>query len=130
MNSIDTEEFTMMRTGYAAMLAVASFGLAVTAGAHELSLGECQEARDFIRNAALSRDSGLSRSEFMGRFDDDIALIRFYPPDLRWFVQDDDDERLLRAAAEQVFDEPDEPERHGDAFLGACYGMVADLTPK
>ena len=45
-------------------------------------------------------------------------------------MQDEDDERLLRAAAEQVFDEPDEPERHGDAFLRACYGMVADLTPK
>lgn len=119
-----------MRTGLAAMAAAISLGLPTSAGAHELSLGECQEARDFIRNAALSRDSGLSRSEFMGRFDDDIALIRFYPPDLRWFVQDDDDEQFLRAAAEQVFDAPDEPERHGEAFLGACYGTVANLTPK
>jgi len=30
----------------------------------------------------------------------------------------------------QVFDVPDEPERHGEPFPGACYGTVANLTPK
>lgn len=119
-----------MRTGFAAVFAVASLGLPAASGAHELTLAECHEARDFIRNAALSRDGGISRDEFMGRFDDDLALIRFYPPDLRWFVQDGDDEQLLRSAAEQVFDLPDDPERHGENFLGTCYATVAHLTPK
>jgi hypothetical protein len=130
-NELDhTEEFAMRLPRLATALAVGVMLCPGVSSAHELTPTECREARDFIRNAALSRDNGLSREQFMSRFDDDIALIRFYPPDLRWFVQDDDDERLLRSAAEQVFDAPEEPEQHGTAFLDACDRVVASYGAK
>lgn len=111
-------------------LAFAAIGVVAAAGAraHELSVTECQEGSDFIRNAALSRDEGLSRDEFISRMHGDIALIQAFPPDLRWFVQDEDDERLLIGAAEQVFDAPREPQAHGDEFLRSCFAQIERVS--
>lgn len=88
--------------------------------AHPLSLQECSEGGEFIRNAALSRDYGISRAHFMGRLSDDIALIQAFPPELRWFVQDENDEAFLRTAAARVFDSPLKPEQHEAAFVNEC----------
>lgn len=120
---------TLRRRMLVLALAGSSF-LPCTVPAHDLSLRECQEGRDFIRNAALSRDDGLDREAFIVRFDEDVELIQKYPPDLRWFVQDESDRLLLRAAAEQVFDAPEDPERHAERFLESCYSTIARLTPR
>jgi len=100
----------------AALCAAAAFG----AGASVPEVSECLEGGDFIGNAAHARDNGIARSEFLDRMTADFAAIRSYPPDLRWFVKDDDDERFLLAAAADVFDSPVAPDRHRTSFVRAC----------
>jgi hypothetical protein len=95
-------------------------GLALPAQAHELTMSECLEGSDFIKNAALSRDYGMTREDFIGRMQNDLVLIQAFPPELRWFVQDQDDETLLVGFAESVFDSPQAPESHQSDFLAAC----------
>ena len=89
------------------------------------SLAECIEGADFIANAAMSRDNGIGRAAFIARLEGDFAAIRAYPVALRWFVKDGDDERFLRAAAEDVFDRPLPPDRHRAAFFAACVGRAS-----
>ena len=81
---------------------------------------ECREGGDFIRNAALSRDSGATREFFIGRLEDDLATIRAFPPALRWFVYDAEDEKFLRGEVEAVFDSPVSSEEHRSGFLLRC----------
>ncbi|HWQ38687.1 MAG TPA: hypothetical protein VNM24_08790 [Burkholderiales bacterium] len=88
--------------------------------AHPPTLAECREGGEFIRHAAMSRDNGITKQVFMDRLAQDIALVQAFPPDLRWFVQDDYDVRFLTAAAERVFDEPSEPQRHEAVFVRDC----------
>jgi hypothetical protein len=90
------------------------------AAAHPHNAGECREGGDFIRNAALSRDAGSTRAFFLGRLDEDFVAIRAFPPALRWFVRDQDDERFLRAEVESVFDAPVASELHRAGFLERC----------
>lgn len=89
--------------------------------ASSLSVAECFEGSDFIANAALARENGISRSDFLGRLEDDFELIQAYPPALRWFAKDPEDERFLYESARQVFDAPEAPERHRARFLAACF---------
>ena len=84
------------------------------------TLEECVEGADFIGNAAYSRDNGLARATFLDRLEGDFVAIRSFPAKLRWFVKDADDERFLRAAAMDVFDRPQQPDRHRAAFFAAC----------
>jgi hypothetical protein len=102
------------------ILAAVMAGLALPAGAHELSFNECVEGSDFIKHAAMSRDHGLSREEFIGRLHGDLLAIRAFPPELRWFVQDDEDAALLVSHSERVFDEPRVPDIHQTEFLQVC----------
>lgn len=88
--------------------------------AHALTKQECSEGSDFIRNAALSRDSGISENSFMEIFDNDLELLKSIPTSLRWFVQDDDDAEFLRAALHEFFRKPREPEMHAQAFGEVC----------
>lgn len=90
------------------------------ASAHELSLQECREGADYIRNAALSREHGMSETAFMEIFDNDLAMIKGIPKELRWFVQDDDDAAFLRAALNKVFQQPMSPSEHAMDFAHAC----------
>ncbi len=90
------------------------------ATAHELSVQECREGADYIRNAALSREHGMSESAFMDIFDNDLAMIQSIPKELRWFVQDDEDADFLRAALNQVFRQPKAPAEHAMDFAHAC----------
>ena len=113
----------MGRTRYAwsivhAMLAGA---LAGAAGASVPTVADCLEASEFIANAALSRDNGMTRDEFLSRMDQDFEAIKAFPPSLRWFVQDNDDERFLLDSAREVFDHPDRSERHRAHFLHDCF---------
>jgi len=93
------------------------------------SAGECREGGDFIRNAALSRDGGATREFFVGRLEEDLQTIRAFPPALRWFVRNPDDEQFLRAEVEAVFDAPETSERHRAGFLERCARRAAPQAP-
>ena len=102
---------------------VATFGsdaLAEDAAVRSHPIEECLEAGEFIRNAALSRDNGISRDFFLGRLEEDLVAIRSFPPQLRWFVRNEIDEALLTGAAERVFDAPQAPRRHEIEFVDEC----------
>jgi hypothetical protein len=100
------------------LAAAAAWSLGAAAQPH--SARECREGGDFIRNAALSRDAGASREFFVGRLEDDMLMIRAYPPALRWFVHDGADEAFLRTEVHAVFDAPSPSEQHRDDFLERC----------
>lgn len=108
-----------------ALLAVLS-AAAMEAAAHELTARECKEGADYIRNAALSRDSGVTEAAFMEVFERDMSMIARVPPSLRWFVQDEEDEALLRAALVEVFSQPRSPRQHAQDFAQACVPRTAD----
>jgi hypothetical protein len=98
----------------------AVFWLAGSATAHPLSREECTEGSDFIKNAALSRENGMDGMTFLARTIEDLALIKSFPPTLRWFVQDQHDEDYLLAAVADVFSNPREPQMHQSRFFGEC----------
>jgi hypothetical protein len=102
------------------MLAAVLGGSVCGAAAHDLTSRECQEGGDFIKHAAMSRDNGITRTAFLERLESDLLLISQYPPHLRWFVQDQDDEILLVEAARTVFDSPRDPLSHESEFLAKC----------
>jgi hypothetical protein len=115
---------TRHRLCYRALIVAALSG-ASCAGASVPTLADCFEASDFIANAALSRDNGMTRDAFINRLTGDFAAIRAFPPELRWFVRDEDDERFLAGAAEHVFDAPSTPAEHRREFLQACFERLA-----
>ena len=104
-----------------AAVAFAAAGLTAAAAASVPSVGECLEGSDFIANAAIARDNGITRRAFVSRLEDDLTLIHAFPPELRWFAKDEDDERFLHASVEVVFDAPAAPEEHRARFLQACF---------
>ena len=102
------------------MVALIACMAAAAAGASHLTVEECFEGSDFIANAAHARENGVARDKFLGRMEDDFELIHAYPPALRWFAKDRDDEAFLVESARQVFDAPATPEQHRARFLSAC----------
>jgi hypothetical protein len=113
---------TRLTAAIAGAIALTAPGLS---SAHPLTLEECAQGGEFIRHAAMSRDAGMTKQIFMNRFAEDLALIQAFPPELRWFVQDEHDERLLGTAAERVFDQPMRPEQHEAAFVSDCIQATA-----
>jgi hypothetical protein len=103
----------------------AAAGLPPPAAALTVTLEECTEGADFIRNAALSRDNGIRADAFLRRLEDDLVMIRSVPPALRWFARDGDDEEMLRVAAISVFAEPRGAEDHHRDFLSNCRAVVS-----
>jgi hypothetical protein len=95
--------------------------------AHKPSAAECQEAGDFIRNAALARDGGTTREFFVDRLHQDYVLIRAFRPEMRWFVRDADDEEFLQAEVDRVFDAPLAGEQQRTDFLERCKQRSSDL---
>jgi pilus assembly protein TadC len=98
---------------------------ALPAQAHDWSAQECREVADFLKNAALSRDYGMSADEFLGRMRSDFELVRAFPPALRWIVADAADETMLLDAASQVFYVPQAPAEHESEFLEGCMQRFA-----
>ena len=92
------------------------------------SLTECLEASDFVGNAALSRENGISAQKFIERMQQDFTLIHAFPQELRWFVHDLDDELYLLGATRDVFERPEPPEEHRRAFLESCFARMT-LSP-
>ena len=95
---------------------------------HSLTRAECTEGGEFIRNAALARDNGISRAFFIDRLSEDLIVIQSFPPQLRWFVQDARDEKLLTGAVFDVFDAPVRPEQHEASFVAACLAAAASIS--
>ena len=93
--------------------------------ARELSVTECSEAGDFIKNAALARDGGMSETTFLNKIRDDIDVIQSFPPHLRWFVQDDEDAKFLLTAATEVFQHPNSARKHQSDFFRTCLGKTS-----
>ena len=110
----------LYRLCYQALIA-AALAAPMCASASVPTLSDCFEGSDFIANAALSRDNGMTRDAFITRLTGDFAAIRAFPAELRWFVRDEDDERFLENAAEHVFDVPSTPADHRRQFLQACF---------
>ena len=102
-------------------LAAIAAAISLSAGASTLSVADCFEGSDFIANAALSRENGMTRDDFLHRLEEDFQLIQAFPPALRWFAHDEDDARFLLQSAREVFDAPDAPEGHRAHFLAACF---------
>ncbi len=113
------------RRGAALALVACGLASAVPAAASVPTVGECLEGADFIVNAAIARDNGVSRRAFVGRLEEDLTLIHAFPAELRWFAKDEDDERFLHGSVEVVFDAPASPEDHRANFLRACFERLA-----
>ena len=113
----------------AAVIAVTGCALALPSHASQPSLTECLEASDFVGNAALSRDNGVSAETFITRMRQDFTLIHAFPQELRWFVHDPDDEVYLLGAARVVFEHPVAAEEHRRTFLESCFERMA-ATPR
>ena len=114
-------ETTMNRNLASAVSLFVLIGMwAIQAIAHPLTMAECTEGGEFIRNAALARDNGMTREIFVDKLTEDLVMIQSFPPQLRWFVQDSGDEKLLSDAVFKVFDEPMTAEQHESSFIGAC----------
>lgn len=109
---------SLIITGILATLGTHAFAEDAAVRSHPFE--ECREAGEFIRNAALSRDNGISRDYFMSRLADDLVAIKAFPPQLRWFVYNEQDEALLTDAVARVFDAPQLPRRHEIEFVDAC----------
>ena len=60
-------------------LIVAALAAPLCASASVPTLSDCFEASDFIANAALSRDNGMTRDAFLNRLTGDFAAIRAFP---------------------------------------------------
>jgi hypothetical protein len=112
----------------AAGIAACACWLALPCLASQPSLVECLEASDFVSNAALSRDNGVSAQKFIGRMQQDFVLIHAFPQELRWFVHDTDDEVYLLGAARNVFERPVPPEEHRRTFLESCFERMAAMA--
>jgi hypothetical protein len=109
--------------------ACALFAATMAAGSARASaptLAECLEAADFIANAAVSRNNGISRQEFMARLESDLFTIHAFPPSLRWFAHDGDDEVFLTQSAAEVFDRPLDPDAQRGSFLHACFERLSE----
>ncbi len=89
----------------------------------EHTVRECMEASDFILHAAQSRDNGRSGDQFKQRLEDDMQLVRRYPPHLRWFVQNERHEAFLRAMVREVFGSKRSAEELQQETLLRCQGV-------
>lgn len=110
----------------AALIAVGVVLTPLAANAHELTLAECSEGSDFIRNAALSRDEGLKERAFIAQFQADVQSLQRLPAELRWFVQDKEDEDFLLQAVQDVFRRPKPAAVHQAQFAVACVRRIED----
>jgi hypothetical protein len=114
-----------------AAMAIAVVTVAATlapsaAHAHAPSMQECAEGSDFIRNAALARDEGMPERHFIAQFQADVQALQRLPAELRWFVQDKDDEAFLLSAVQDVFQKPKPAAVHQSQFAAACARRVDD----
>ena len=105
-------------------LAMGIAGALVSPQTVAASFEECEQAAEFIGNAARARDLGMSREEFLAHMQADLEVIRSFPPEMRWFAETEQDEQFLLKGAREVFDHPSPPEAHATRFERACVSRV------
>ena len=110
----------------AAVIATAGMLAPFAVHAHALSISECAEGSDFIKNAALARDDGMPEFQFVAQFKADVQALQRLPAELRWFVQDKDDEAFLLSAVQDVFRQPKPATVHQAQFALACARQMED----
>lgn len=116
-----------IRNAVATAIVAIAGALAAPAGyAHDLSMNECAEGSDFIRNAALARDEGMPERQFIAQFQADVQALQRLPAELRWFVQDKDDEVFLLSAVQDVFRKPKPAPVHQAQFAVACVRLIEE----
>lgn len=101
---------------------------ALAVQAHALSMNECSEGSDYLRNAALARDEGMPEREFVAQFQIDVQALQRLPAELRWFVQDKEDEAFPLSAVQDVFQKPRSAPVHQAQFAVACVRLVEDAS--
>lgn len=103
-------------------IGIAFFVLLIGAAhAHERTDKECREAGDMIEHVAQARDSGSrTLAQTLADFRADIIAISQFPPEQRWFVEDEDDARVLLNGVERVWRAPKSPREQGDEFYEDC----------
>jgi len=116
----------MIRAVATAFTFAATLLAAPWAQGHAPTMSECSEASDFIRNAALARDEGMQESQFVAQFHADVQALQRLPAELRWFVQDKEDEVFLLAAVTDVFRRPKPASAHQAQFAAACARRMLD----
>jgi hypothetical protein len=121
---------TPIRLAPVAVGALIALAAVFAVRAQHLSDQDCREGSDFIRNAALSRDNGVVRSEFTDRLDGDIATVMQMPVHSRWFVYGDAEATLLRSAVAVVFNDPRPADTHHSRFMLACQQLRAETAMK
>ena len=109
---------TLFAVGIAGLAALASPSVLAT------SSEECEQAAQFIGNAARARDLGMTREDFLAHMQADLEVIKSFPPQLRWFAETEQDEQFLLKGARDVFDHPIAPEAHATRFERACVSRV------
>ena len=110
----------------AAVVAAAGMMAPFAVHAHALTMSECSEGSDFIKNAALARDEGMPEFQFVAQFKADVQALQRLPAELRWFVQDKDDEAFLLSAVQDVFRKPRPAAVHQAQFALACVRQIED----
>src|SRR5262245_49824681 len=91
------------------------------ASAHTRSKLECAQLKVFIQVHAYSRDRGaMTRQTSLEILTSDLELIKAFPEQPRWFVEDEDDARFIVREVARVFDDPLEPEIQGAAAEERC----------
>lgn len=109
-----------------------------SAHAHGRSDHECTEAAEMIGHFADARDAhsldeskGVGKEEALSQYDAGWEVVKTFPPELRWFLEDDDDNNLLRAGVEKVFDHPElTPEMLNTEFKAGCIQRAKHSTYK
>ena len=92
-----------------------------TASAHTRSKIECAQFKIFIEVHAYSRDRGaMTKQTSLDILMRDLELIKAFPEQRRWFVQDDSDARFIMREVARVFDDPLEPDSQGAAAEERC----------
>ena len=95
----------------------------VGASAHTRSKLECAQLSVFIQVHAYSRDRGaMTKRTSLDILTSDLELIKAFPEQPRWFVEDEDDARFIVREVARVFDDPLEPEIQGAAAEERCNG--------
>ena len=91
------------------------------ASGHTRSKLECAQLKVFIQVHAYSRDHGaLTKQTSLDILESDLALIKAFPEQARWFVEDDADARFIVREVVRVFDDPLEPDVQGAAAEERC----------
>lgn len=91
---------------------------------------QCRQAAQFVLQAAMARDAGMSPALFLATLERDLDTLLARPLHQRWFVRSPVEAGLIRFAAVAVFNRPASAAQHGRQFQLICrqYQRQANKT--